>query len=109
MTPHDHSAFAASGRTLPPALRTGSPVPRGLLECRINRTLMDPRTGKKLSNMRPDFFAFDGKGLVVLGEACNTQSSNDAFAKLRMMAKLYQERGFQVKCILTNNHQTIVF
>jgi hypothetical protein len=73
----------------------------GLLERRINRTLMDPRTGKKLSNMRPDFFAFDGKGLVVLGEACNTQNPEEARKKLRIMADLYAKLGFRVELLLT--------
>lgn len=39
MTPHDHSAFAASFRTVPPVLRTSPPVPRGVLAgyCRKHR------------------------------------------------------------------------
>jgi hypothetical protein len=39
MRTHDHSTFAASFRTLPPALRSSPPIPRGVLAgyCRKNR------------------------------------------------------------------------
>jgi hypothetical protein len=64
---------------------------------RVNRTLIDPRNGDSISNMRPDFFGVDSRGTVYIGESAVSQSVKSAEDKLKKMERLLMQQGHRVK------------
>ncbi len=65
---------------------------------RVNKELIDPRTGKTISKLRPDYFSYVKQtNTVILGEAAATTSVSAANTKLSHMEGIYRKLGYSVK------------
>jgi hypothetical protein len=64
---------------------------------RVNRKLIDPKTGQVISDLRPDVFSYDPtRNTVFIGEAVVTTSLKEAQDRLMRFRRMYQRLGYNV-------------